>query len=53
MRIEQYVVVKFMEHWKEQGDVYEEDGVDMLSDSDGISTAEEGFLRGYLDAVPV
>ncbi len=31
----------------EEGDLYSADGIDVLSDDDEISIAEEGFMRGY------
>ncbi len=48
MRFEQKVVVKIVNDLWESGDVYD-DGIDDYVDADGLSSAEEGFMRGYVE----
>ena len=31
-------------------DIYTTEGVEIFADEDSISSAEEGFMRGYLEA---
>ena len=35
---------------EEEFDIYTEEGIENYVDDDSISSAEEGFMLGYLDA---
>ena len=50
MKFEQHIQVIIKDTWHETGDEYTEDGIEEYADSDGLSSAEEAFLRGYLAA---
>jgi len=39
-----------MEEFEKEMDIYTEEGVDEFFENDEISSREEGFMLGYLDA---
>ena len=39
------------EEFELEGDIYTKDGISSLVDDDEISSTEEGFMLGYLDAL--
>jgi hypothetical protein len=41
--------IRESEEMIEEFDVYSEQGINCLVDSDGMSPAEQGFMQGYLE----
>ena len=37
--------------WEDSENIYKEDSVDMLLDDDCITPEEEGFMKGYVEAM--
>ena len=49
MKFEQKVVVKVIDTLQDYDDIYDEDTISEYADSDALSSAEEAFMRGYLE----